>query len=194
MPLVLFSGVRSNYQNLIRDLAEMYPFEVHEVVVVELVANSLDAGATTISIDYDPDTKVLVVADNGQGMNASQFEEYHDFAAGLKTRGTGIGFAGIGAKISFNVADRVITETRSQRFSGGSNWYLKSKRRLLWEDIRPTQLSSHGSRVEVGFRPSTRPSYTATGDLIKLLQRHYRPLLDKRFLDLYKLMGVERQR
>jgi hypothetical protein len=177
-----------NYQNLIRDLAEMYPFEVAEVVLVELVANSLDAGATRISINYDPHSKVLIIADNGKGMDVSQFDEYHDFAAGLKTRGMGIGFAGVGAKISFNIADRVITETRSDSFSGGSNWYLQSKKRLLWDDIQPTHLSENGTRVEVRFRPDARPSYASKEDLIKLLQRHYLPLLDTRFLELYERM------
>ncbi len=57
-----------NYQNLVRDLAEMYPFEVAEVVVVELVANSLDAKATNISVDYDASNGILIVADNGAGM------------------------------------------------------------------------------------------------------------------------------
>ena len=79
-----------NFQNLIKDLADMYPQEVDEVVVVELIANSLDAGASRISIDYDPAINVLVVTDNGRGMDSSQFEQYHDFAAGLKTRGSGM--------------------------------------------------------------------------------------------------------
>ena len=68
-----------NYQNLIRDLAEMYPFDVAEVVVVELIANSLDAKATRICIDFDPQANVLVIGDNGAGMDRSQFEQYHDF-------------------------------------------------------------------------------------------------------------------
>src|SRR3989338_5716375 len=89
-----------NFENLIRDLADMYPIDVSSVVIVELVANSLDSHATRISIDFDPRTRVLVVADNGTGMTASDFEQYHDFAAGLKTRGMGIGFAGVGAKVS----------------------------------------------------------------------------------------------
>ena len=57
-----------NYQNLIRDLAEMYPFEEAQVVVVELVANSLDAKATRISINYDTQSKILTVIDNGKDM------------------------------------------------------------------------------------------------------------------------------
>lgn len=178
-----------NYQNLIRDLADMYPFAVAEVVIVELVANSLDAGATRILIDYDPNNNVLVVADNGKGMDAAQFDEYHDFAAGLKTRGTGIGFAGVGAKISFNIADRVITETRSTNFVGGSNWYLQSKRKLLWDDIQPLQVSGNGTRVEVRLSRDSKPPYTSTADLIKILRRNYLPLFDKQFLALYERRG-----
>ena len=98
-----------DYRNLIRDLAEMYPFEVADVVLVELVANALDAKATRISIDLNVAQNVLTVTDNGNGMSAAQFEQYHDFAAGFKSRGTGIGFAGLGAKVSFNIADKVVT-------------------------------------------------------------------------------------
>lgn len=178
-----------NFQNLIRDLAEMYPFEIADVVLIELVANSLDAGASHISIEYNPTKKILIVKDNGRGMDASVFKEYHDFAVGLKTRGEGIGFAGLGAKISFNIADRVITETRSRSFSGGSNWYLKSKKELLWEDIKPTHLHSYGTKVEVRFRPDTKISYSSREDLIRVLRRHYLPLFDLKFLELYKRIG-----
>lgn len=179
-----------NFQNLIRDLAEMYPFDITEVVVIELIANSLDAKATRISIDYNQHKKILTVQDNGEGMNARQFDEYHDFAAGLKSRGTGIGFAGLGAKVSFNVADRVITETLSKSLSAGSNWYLQSKKKLLWEDNQVKHVKKNGTRVEVYFRPETKPSYTDTQDLINLLRRHYLPLLDSKFMDLYERMGM----
>lgn len=181
------SGV--NYQNLIRDLAEIYPFDVDEVVLVELVANALDAKPTRISIDFDPHKRILVVTDNGKGMTASYFDQYHDFAAGLKTRGTGIGFAGVGAKISFNIATRVITETYSESFIGGSNWYLQSKKKLVWEDIQPKHLHKHGTRVEVMFSQNATLNYSSTEDMIKLLKRHYLPLLDKEYLDLYERLG-----
>jgi len=178
-----------NYQNLIRDLADMYPFDVAEVVLVELIANSLDAKPTRISIDFDPHTKVLIVTDDGKGMTASELDQYHDFAAGLKTRGTGIGFAGVGAKVSFNIATRVITETRSKTFAGGSNWYLQSKKKLVWEDIQPIHLHGYGTRVEVRFTSNAMLPYFSTEDLIKLLKRHYLPLLDTKYLDLYELLG-----
>ncbi|HUW82036.1 MAG TPA: ATP-binding protein [Phycisphaerae bacterium] len=179
-----------NFRNLIRDLAEMYPYDVAEVIVVELVANSLDAGATRISVSFDREHKVLTIADNGSGMDEGQFEEYHDFAAGLKVRGAGIGFAGLGAKISFNVADRVVTETTSPRFVGGSNWYLATKRKLLWEEIPEVKLTGHGTRVSVHFRSQTKIPYGGADDLPTLLRRHYLPLFDRTFLELYDKLGL----
>ena len=178
-----------NYRNLIRDLAEMYPYQVSDVVLVELIANSLDAKPTTIWIDFDPAARTLVVKDDGNGMTASDFEQYHDFAAGLKERGSGIGFAGVGAKVSFNIASRVTTETCSSTFFGGSDWHLQSKSKLVWEDIGPTHLTSHGTRVEVAFDKSARLTYANTKDLLMLVKRHYLPLLCSEFLDLYDELG-----
>lgn len=174
-----------NFQNLIKDLAEIYPFDVDEVVLVELLANSLDAKPTRISIDFNRDKKSLAVTDNGKGMTAKDFEQYHDFAAGLKTRGSGIGFAGVGAKISFNIAAKVATETYSQSFQGGSNWYLQSKKKLVWENIQPEHLKQHGTRVEVFFSKGAKLSYSSTEDIIKIIKKHYLPLLDINYLELY---------
>jgi len=181
------SGV--NYRNLIRDLADLYPFDVDEVVLVELIANSLDAKPTRIEIEFDTHKRTLVVTDNGKGMTDSDFDQYHDFAAGLKTRGTGIGFAGVGAKISFNIAERVITETKSESFARGSDWYLKTDSRLEWEDIQPKHLHKHGTRVEVNFLQNATLANFSTESLIKLIKRHYLPLLDMKYLDLYERLG-----
>jgi hypothetical protein len=178
-----------NFENLIRDLADMYPFDVGTVVLIELVANSLDSKATNIGITFDSQGKTLVVTDNGSGMTASDFDQYHDFAAGLKTRGMGIGFAGVGAKVSFNIATTVITETRSKSFAGGSNWYLESKKKLLWEDIQPTFLQEQGTRVEVRFRPDVILPYSTSEDILTLLRQNYLPLFDKKFLALYDQLG-----
>jgi hypothetical protein len=182
-----------NFENLIRDLAEMYPFDVPEVVFVELVANSLDAKPTTISIYFDTSKRSITIEDNGEGMTDSEFDQYHDFAAGLKTRGMGIGFAGVGAKISFNIADRVITETRSASFSGGSNWFLKSRKKLIWEDVEPSHLVNKGTRVEVVFRDESVVPYFSSENIGKLLKRHYLPLLDVNFLKLYSSLSYYSQ-
>lgn len=178
-----------DFRRLIQDLADMYPNDVSEVVVTELVANSLDAKATRIKIDYDPGKKVLVVEDNGKGMTEKQFSEYHDFAAGLKKRGTGIGFAGLGAKISFNIATAVITETKSSSFYSGSNWYLKSSKRLVWEEMEPGLLAEKGTRVEVHFAKDAHIAYHSDAGIISVLKTQYLPLLDHSFLDFYAAQG-----
>jgi hypothetical protein len=174
-----------NFENLIKDLADMYPFDIGTVVLIELVANALDSKATLINIDYHPQERSLVVTDNGTGMTQEEFDQYHDFAAGLKTRGMGIGFAGVGAKISFNIASRVITETRSPSYAAGSNWYLESKKSLIWEDIIPSHLVNHGTRVNVIFRGDVSLPFDDTDSIIALLRQHYLSLLDKHFLSLY---------
>jgi hypothetical protein len=178
-----------NFENLIKDLADMYPYDVGTVIVVELIANALDSKATTIHIDFEPQTKVLIVTDNGTGMTASDFDQYHDFAAGLKTRGMGIGFAGVGAKVSFNIATRVITETRSKSFVGGSNWYLQSNKKLIWEDVKPKYLQTSGTRVEVMFRPDVKLPFSTEEDITHILRQNYLPLLDRKFLTLYDQLG-----
>jgi hypothetical protein len=171
----------------------MYIYDVAEVVIIELVANALDAGATAISVNYNPDAKILVVSDNGSGMSLEQFRKYHDLAAGLKSRGSGIGFAGVGAKISFNIAERVITETRSMSFEGGSSWQLvrqeDGNERLIWEDLSPEHLDGFGTRIKVDFTNQAEIPYTTTEDLVSLLRRHYLPLFDTNFLDLYSKLG-----
>lgn len=180
------SGV--NYRNLIRNLADMYSQDVAEVVLIELIANSLDAKASRVEISFEPDEKILVIKDDGKGMSESDFEQYHDFAASHKMRGAGIGFAGVGAKISFNIAQRVITETNGKSFSGGSDWYFKTKKKLIWEDIKPKHVRTHGTRVEVRFQQDTKLPFSCSSDLISLITRSYLPLLDIDFLDLYEKM------
>lgn len=184
-----FSNV--NFRNLIQDLADMYSFSIPEVVIIELIANSLDARATRINISYSPSNRLLAVEDNGSGMSKNQFDEYHDFAAGLKSRGSGIGFAGLGSKISFNTASRVITETRSSSFKGGSNWYLRSEKELVWQQLdKLTSLKHEGTRVEVCFNENADISFNKSEELELVLLRHYLPLFDIQFLKLYQTLGV----
>ena len=181
-----------NYKNLVEDLAQMYPDEVSEVIVSELIANALDSGADRIELSADSDENVLVVCDNGKGMTGSQFRQYHNFAAGLKRKGNTIGFAGVGAKISFNIACRVKTETRSERFFGGSDWYFDSEGKLVWKDIQPEAIpdGETGTRVEVHFASSSDFPYGSGEKLADSIRNHYLPLLDERFLALYESIGL----
>ena len=88
-----------NARHLLDDLASGYTYALEEAVLVELIANSLDAKCSNVYIDLSTQSSTLTVRDDGQGMDPDAFEKYHDLAESRKERGSGIGFAGLGAKL-----------------------------------------------------------------------------------------------
>ncbi len=185
-----------NVKRLVRDLAEMYHDDTFNVVIIELVANALDAKASKISLTWDGQRHILVVQDDGKGMDSGDFEEYHDFAAELKTRGDGIGFAGVGAKISFNIASRVVTKTRHKGRFRASDWRWDGHD-LHWKDISgadevqvPGGLNAGGTRVEVHFNHKQVPENIGADYLENVLKRHYLPLFANEFVRSYSGMGL----
>ena len=179
-----------NFRKLVHDLADMYQDHTFDVVLTELVANALDAGAGEIAISWDERRRVLVAADDGAGMDADAFEQYHDFAAELKTRGDGIGFAGVGAKISFNIADRVITETRRNGVGFASDWQWDDDGGLSWHNIPANRLNADGTRVEVHFGNHDGLPDVDRGYLVAALKRHYLPLFANEFIKAYGAIGL----
>lgn len=179
-----------NFRKLVKDLADMYSDHPFDVVVTELVANSLDAMSKFIAIDWDDQAKVLVVADDGAGMTETQFAEYHDFAVELKSRGDGIGFAGVGAKISFNIASRVVTETRSNGKANASDWRWAGDGSLSWDAVQASRLKADGTRVEVHFDPQQIPNKVNSDYLLSVLKGHYLPLFIDEFVQTYQTTGV----
>ena len=179
-----------NFKKLVRDLADMYQDDTFDVVLTELIANALDAQASEISVSWDEQSSTLVVLDDGGGMDAEAFEQYHDFAAELKTRGQGIGFAGVGAKISFNIAHRVVTETRRGGTTFASDWRWHDDGTLRWNSINPNRLNSSGTRVEVHFNSGDIPPGVDGAYLENVLKRHYLPLLVSDFVNAYAAMNL----
>ena len=90
-----------NLLNMLKNLLGMYEYENIEVLVLEAVANGMDAGADTININLERDSNGCYVTfhNNGVPMNETDFVNYHTVAVSTKEKGKGIGFAGVGAKI-----------------------------------------------------------------------------------------------
>ena len=90
-----------NLLNMLQNLLGMYEYEDIEVLVLEAVANGMDAGADTINIDLKryPSGCHVTFHNNGVPMNEVDFVNYHTVAVSTKEKGKGIGFAGVGAKI-----------------------------------------------------------------------------------------------
>ena len=182
---------RVNFNKLVQDLADMYHDDPFDVVLTELVANALDSKATEISIDWNAENSILVITDNGRGMASEAFEQYHDFAAELKPRGAGIGFAGVGAKISFNIASQVITETRCKGKAAASDWAWDENGALRWIPVRFNRLKSDGTRVEVHFNRNRHlPGLIDDDYLVEVLKRHYFPLFATEFMRSYSAIDL----
>ena len=123
-------------------------------------------------------------------LDSEAFAQYHDFAAELKTRGDGIGFAGMGAKVSFNIADRVITETQCDGNGSASDWRWHDDGSLRWNRIHSERLQVDGTRVEVHFSPDENLEVVDAKYLEEVLARHYFPLFVTDFLRAYQSIGI----
>src|SRR5207302_469558 len=58
---------RVDLLHLLEDLRDAYPGATEETILVEIVANSLDSGATTVTIATDPTIPAFAAVDDGAG-------------------------------------------------------------------------------------------------------------------------------
>jgi len=172
---------RVDLLHLLEDLRDAYPGALEETIVTEVVANSLDSGASRISILIDPAQATFTVMDNGSGMRRRELARYHDVAASTKARGQGIGFAGVGIKLGLLLCEQVLTETRRGRTHVASGWHLASRHRAPWKWVPPPGLvSERGTAVRLHLQNPLSPLLDG-GFVEAALRRHYEPLLDPAF-------------
>ena len=143
-----------NWRKIIEDFRSGYQLKAAwEIVLIELIANSIDAGATGIDVSLEGTApKVIRVADDGKGMNRLEFSQYHNLGSLTKTKGSGIGWAGVGAKLYLDRCTAVYTETRSETFEGASKWFLpRGQKGPVWDDVPSRRLvgGSRGTAVEI---------------------------------------------
>ena len=120
-----FKESNLNWEKILNDMRGGYK-EDHDINIMftELIANSIDAGASTLKIDVDYENKWVTFVDDGKGMNRDDFEEYHNLGSlSTKRKGSGIGFAGIGCKLYIDKCEKVITVTKQK----ANSYYLKSE-------------------------------------------------------------------
>jgi len=176
----------TDYKHFLEDLAGMYPFSVEEAVLIETVANCLDAKAGVIKMSADKAALTFAISDDGKGMDRQEFENYHNFSMTFKEKGKGIGFAGLGAKLALSIADRIVTETGSAKRRRASIWKFTG-REPEWEDAKPSGGGKAGTVVRIHLKDSN--SLLLDPEKIRLrILKHYLPLF--LFADFYKLAGV----
>src|SRR5947208_8205613 len=164
---------RVDLHHLLEDLRDAYPGSTEETIVTEIVANALDFGAATITVATDASTPALTIADDGRGMKRRELARFHDVAASTKTRGDGIGFAGVGIKLGLLVSREVVTETKRGATHVATRWHLASRHRAPWKWIPPPGMTeSRGTAVRLSLTNQLSPLLDA-GYLEEIVRRHF---------------------
>lgn len=172
---------RVDLLHLLEDLRDAYPGSIEETILTEIIANALDSGATQITFESDPAHSALTTVDNGSGMRRRELARYHDVAASTKTRGEGIGFAGVGIKLGLLVCEEVVTETRRGKSHVATSWRLASRHRAPWKWVPPLGLApERGTAVRLKVHNALSPLLDP-GFLEASMRRHFQPLLDPTF-------------
>src|SRR5213083_431725 len=173
---------RVDLLHLLEDLRDAYPGSLEETILTEIVANSLDSRASRVSVATDAAQSLLTVVDDGAGMRRRELARYHDIAASAKSRGEGIGFAGVGIKLGLLVCEEVLTETRRASSHVASRWRLASHHKAPWKWVTPPPglLAQRGTAVRLKLGNALSPLLDA-GYIEATLRRHYEPLFDPDF-------------
>jgi hypothetical protein len=172
---------RVDLEHLLEDLRDAYPSSLEETILTEIIANSLDSGASRITMTADPTQGTLTVTDNGSGMQRKAMRQYHDIASSTKVRGQGIGFAGVGIKLGLLVCEEVLTETRRGSTHVATRWHLASCHRAPWNWIPPPGLvGERGTAVRLKLHTPLSPLLDP-GFVEGVMRRHFQPLLEPLF-------------
>jgi hypothetical protein len=172
---------RVDLLHLLEDLRDAYPGPTEETIITEIVANSLDSGATLIAIATAPVERTFTLVDDGAGMRRRELARYHDVASSTKVKGEGIGFAGVGIKMALLVCREVLTETRQRGKHVATTWALTSRHRAPWKWVAPPGLvAERGTAVRLTLDNALSPLLDP-GFVEGVVRRHFQPLFDPSF-------------
>lgn len=186
-----------NLKHLLEDIKDSYSLPLPEVIVIELVANALDSGASKISFTVDRENRTITVLDNGKGMKRKAVTGYHNIAATTKVKGKGIGFAGIGAKLSLLLASSVLTETKGGYGSRcATTWYLKNETSAPWKFVPfgGRVVGARGTAITIQLKEANSPLFSEEF-IAQTILHHFHPLFEAQIFEnllkhIYK-KGVE---
>jgi len=184
-----WSDLKVDILKVIQNFVEMYPYSAAEILVLEAIANSLDAKASGIDICVftdDKGRKIFRVVDNGEGMSKSVFEEnYHALSISSKSKGEGIGFAGVGSKlylIFLAAGESIVTETKSKDFHGSSQITVINNA-PKWTYINKKSLTHTGTLFEVRLNKEDALMLSKER-IIHTIQTYYNAILLGRYRNI----------
>ena len=156
MPSPLSIDILHTLQNIL----DMYKYDHEEVLVLEAVANGIDAGASRIDIAMNADHGSITFHNDGPPMSKKAFANYHTISSSTKHKGEGIGFAGVGAKIYLAAWPKanIVTVTGKNGTGYVSRMYRAGKK-ILYDTQDGATTGTLGAKLS-GHRYGT--SYTVS--------------------------------
>ena len=181
-----WANLKVDVLKVIQNFVEMYPYPATDCLVIETIANCLDAGASKIDICLLTDNRgqrIFRAVDNGKGMSKEEFEEhYHALSISSKIKGEGIGFAGVGSKlylIFLAAGESIITETKSRNFQGSSEITVINNE-PKWIYVNKKTLTHSGTIFEVKLNENDTNLLTPK-KIVSLIQLYYNAILLGRY-------------
>lgn len=175
---------RVDLLHLLEDIRDSYPGPVEETLLMEMVANALDARASSIEITIDRRLGTLTLRDNGRGMNRRELARFHDLATSRKHRGSGIGFAGVGIKLGLLVAREVVTEAVAGGTRAATSWHLSNRYKAPWSWISPPGMVGESGTAVCLAIPNGLSPLLDTSFVENAFVRNFAPLFDDGFRPL----------
>ena len=181
-----WAGLKVDILKVIQNFVEMYPYPATDCLIIESIANCLDARASRIDIGIYEDergAKIYKIVDNGAGMTKKEFEDnYHALSISSKAKGDGIGFAGVGSKlylVFLSAGERITTETRSADFHSASQITVIDNE-PKWAYIDKRTLFGTGTRYEVKLNEADSTQLTQD-KITQIVQSYYNAILLGRY-------------
>lgn len=174
-----------NLKHLLEDIRDSYSLPLAEVIIIELIANALDSGASKIFFKSDKENRTITVVDNGKGMKRKAIADYHNIAATTKVKGKGIGFAGVGAKLSLLIASSVLTKTKGGYGSHcATTWYLKNETSAPWKFVPFGGKVSYprGTAVVIQLKEENSPLFSEEF-ITQTILHHFHPLFEPQIFE-----------
>jgi hypothetical protein len=122
-------------------------------------------------------------------MKRAAIKNYHNIAASTKTKGNGIGFAGVGAKLSLLIARQVVTESKGGYGSHcATTWQLTGPYRAPWKFVPFSGKINNPRGTSVAIHFTDDQSHLLKINFVReSILKHFYPLLNQRIMrDLLK--------
>ena len=172
----------------LKNLLDMYEYEPWEVLVLEAVANGMDAGANRIDIRFG-DQNTVMFHNNGRPMGKRDFANYHKISSSTKRKGEGIGFAGVGAKIYLAAWPKaeMVTESGQGSDRMASRMFRKGRKVLYEYPIKAARPKAGDGRGGTSYAVRLEPKQydTLQKNIHKVLQFWFSYAMTFKTLALY---------